>query len=66
MDEKKLIANIEYLVDKYLIGRNDLIELVMRDTGSVKYILSEIRKYKKQDYDTEDIDLIKDISFYYI
>ena len=66
MDEKNLIANIEYLVDKYLIGRNDLIELVMRDTGSVKYILSEIRKYKKKDYDTEDIDLIKDISFYYI
>ena len=66
MDEKKLIENIKYLVNKYLDERNDLVEMVMQDSDSVKYILSEISKGKKRDYDQEDIDIIKDISFYYI
>ena len=66
MDEKKLIENIRYLVDKYLIERDDLVDLVMQDTDSTKYILSEISKYKKTDYDREDIDIIKDISFFYL
>lgn len=51
---------------KYLYERNDLVELIMRDSDSVKYILSEISKGKKGDYDEEDLDLIKDISFYYL
>ena len=55
MDEKMLINNVKYLV-----------ELIMRDSDSVKYILSEISKGKKGDYDEEDLDLIKDISFYYL
>ncbi len=66
MDEKKLIENIRYLVDKYLIERDDLVDLVTQDTDSTKYILSEISKYKKKDYDKEDIDIIKDISFFYL
>ena len=66
MDEKKLIENIKYLVDKYLIERDDLVDLVTQDTDSTKYILSEISKYKKMDYDREDIDIIKDISFFYM
>lgn len=66
MDEKMLIKNVKYLANKYLYERNDLVELIMRDSDSVKYILSEISKEKKGDYDEEDLDLIKDISFYYL
>ena len=66
MDEKMLINNVKYLVNKYLYETNDLVELIMRDSDSVKYILSEISKGKKRDYDEEDLDLIKDISFYYL
>ncbi|HCJ09251.1 MAG TPA: hypothetical protein DHV96_13100 [Lachnospiraceae bacterium] len=66
MDEKKLTEYIRYLVDKYLVERDDLVDLIMQDTDSTKYILSEISKYKKKDYDKEDTDLIKDISFFYL
>lgn len=38
----------------------------MQDSDSVKYILSEISKGKKRDYDEGDLDLIKDIAFYYL
>lgn len=66
MDEEKLIQSIKYLVGKYLNGRDDLVELIMQDTDSVKFILSEINKYKKRDYEKIDIDILKDISFYYL
>lgn len=66
MDEKLLIENIQYLVKKYLNERSDLLELIMQDSDSVKYILSEISKGKKRDYESEDLELIKDISFYYL
>lgn len=66
MDEKMLIENVKYLVNKYLNERNDLVELIMQDSDSVKYILSEIGKGKKRDYEEEDLELIKDISFYYL
>lgn len=48
MDEKLLIENIQYLVKKYLNERSDLLELIMQDSDSVKYILSEISKGKKE------------------
>ena len=66
MDKKKLINNVKYLVNKYLDERNDLVELIIEDSDSVKYILSEISNGKKKDYDKEDLELIKDISFYYL
>lgn len=66
MDEKLLIENIQYLVKKYLNERSDLLELIMQDSDSVKYILSEISKGKKRGYESEDLELIKDISFYYL
>ena len=66
MDDKRLIESIKYLVDKYLVERTDLVELAMQDTDSTKYILSEISKGKKMNYDKEDVDIIKDISFYYL
>ena len=61
MDKKKLINNVKYLVNKYLDERNDLVELIIQDSDSVKYILSEISNGKKKDYDKEDLELIKDI-----
>jgi hypothetical protein len=66
MDEKILIENVKYLVSKYLNERNDLVELIMKDSDSVKYILSEISKGKKRDYEEGDLNMIKDISFYYL
>ena len=66
MDKKKLINNVKYLVNKYLDERNDLVELIIQDSDSVKYILSEISNGKKKDYDKEYLELIKDISFYYL
>lgn len=66
MNKKILIEKIKYLVNKYLDGRNDLIELVIQDSDSVKYILSEINKDKMCDYEEGDLDIIKDISFYYL
>mgnify|MGYP001051915584 FL=1 len=66
MNEKILIKNIKYLIGKYLIDRNDLSELITYDLDSVKYILSEIDKGKKNEYEKADLDLLKDISFYYL
>lgn len=66
MDEEKIKQNIKYLVKKYLDGRDDLVELFMQDTDSVKYILSEIDKGMKGDYEEKDLDMIKDIAYYYI
>ena len=47
MDEKMLINNVKYLVNKYLYERNDLVELIMRDSDSVKYILKREIMMKK-------------------
>lgn len=66
MDEKTLIQNISYLVTKYLSERNDLMELIQQDSGSVKYILSEISKNSNMEFEEKDSSLIKDISFYYL
>ena len=66
MDQKLLVENIIYLVTKYLKGRNDLEKLIRNDSDSVKYILSEINKYKNAEFEEKDINLIKDISFYYL
>lgn len=66
MDEKTLIENISYLVTKYLSERNDLMDLIQQDSGSVKYILSEISKYSNMEFEEKDSSLIKDISFYYL
>ena len=66
MNEQELIENIKYLVNKYLGERNDLIEMIVGDTDSTKYILYQISLNKQMDYDEKDSDLIKDIAFYYL
>lgn len=68
MDPKKLIQNIKYLVEKYLDERDDLVELIIQDPAGdcVKYIFSEINKGKKIDYEEKDLDMIREIAFYYL
>lgn len=64
MNETEVISKIEYLVKKYVPGRDDLIELLRKDTDSIKYILAEISRYKKEEYDDNDRELIKEIAFF--
>ena len=66
MDEKKLIENIKYLVNKYLINRNDLIEMILSDIDSVKYVMAEINKGRDREYERNDLVIIKEISYYYL
>ncbi len=68
MDHKELIQNVRYLVEKYLDGRDDLEELIIQDPAGdcVKYIFSEIDKGKKIDYEEKDLDMIREIAFYYL
>ena len=66
MNETEVITKMEYLVKKYLPEREDLTELVREDTDSIKYVMAQISKCKKKEYDNDDRDIIKEIAFYYI
>lgn len=66
MNKQELIDNITKLVNRYIPNRIDLVDLIKNDTDSTKYIMSEIDKYKKMDYLDEDLDLLKDIAYYYL
>ncbi|MBQ5475271.1 MAG: hypothetical protein IIT65_11415 [Lachnospiraceae bacterium] len=66
MNKQELIDNIIILVNRYIPNRDDLIELIKNDIDSVKYIMSEIDKNKSMDYLNEDLELLKDIAFYYL
>ena len=43
-----------------------MIELLMQDTDSVKYTLSKINSEKCRDYEERELDMIKDIAFWYL
>lgn len=66
MDKELLIAHMEHLLTKYLNDRMDLTELIRKDSDSVKCILSEIDQGKQIEYEETDLELIRDISFYYL
>lgn len=66
MSKELLIAHMEHLLTKYLNDRTDLAELIREDSDSVKYILAEIDQGKQIDYEETDLELIRDISFYYL
>ena len=66
MDKNALINNVKYLINKYLPERNDLVDLIMQDTRSVKYIMYQIDIGKDRAYEEKDSELIKDIAFYYL
>ena len=66
MDIKQLQQNLMYLIEKYVPDREDLKKLICDDADSTKYILVQIGKYKSSEYTDEDIEMIKDIVFYYV
>lgn len=69
MEKKELNAKIIYLINKYIADktkREDLINLFNEDIDSVKYILAELDKFKIYKYNDEDLEIIKDIVYYYV
>lgn len=69
MEKKELNEKIIYLINKYIADktrREDLINLFNEDIDSVKYILAELDKFKIYQYDDEDLEIIKDIVYYYV
>lgn len=66
MDIKQLQQNLMYLIEKYMPDREDLKKLICDGADSTKYILVQIDKYKSSEYTDEDIEMIKDIVFYYV
>lgn len=66
MDKKMLIENVVYLINKYLPERSDLVDLIIQDTRSVKYIMYQIEMGNERAYDEKDSELVQDIAFYYL
>lgn len=66
MNVKQLQQNLIYLIEKYISDREDLKKLICEDADSAKYILAQIDKYKSCEYTDDDMELIKDIVFYYV
>ena len=66
MNREELVENITFLINKYVPEKSDLIRIINDDIDSTKYVLAEIDKYKEKEYDKEDLDLLKDIAYYYL
>lgn len=69
MNELELQRNIEYLVNKYVIDdikKGELISMIKEDSDSAKFILAELSIHKKSEYEKSDIEIMKDIAYYYI
>ena len=65
MDDSQLKQSMAYLINKYTLNRENLITLIYSDPDSVKYILSEMDANRTCVYSDEDLDLIKEIAYYY-
>ena len=46
--------------------KNELLDLISKDLGCVKYVMYSIDQIKTERYDEEDRSLIKDIAYYFI
>lgn len=66
MNYEELAEKMTLLVEKYIPERSDLIKLINEDNDSVKYILAEIDRNKNQDYETSDLELLKEIAYYFL
>lgn len=69
MNELELQRNIEYLVNKYVIDdikKVELISMIKEDSDSAKYILAYLDINKKSGYEKLDVEMMKDIAYYYI
>jgi hypothetical protein len=66
MNKDKLTANLNYLVDKYIIDEKVKGELQEHiNNHKAKFVLGEINRNKTKDYTDVDKEIIKDIYFYY-
>ena len=65
MDKDSMQSAVIKLIEKYIPDRNDLKELIKEDTDSVKYIVAEIDRYKTKSYEEVDLDIIKDVFFFW-
>ena len=69
MNEIELKFNLKYLINKYVADKskkNELLDLISKDLGCVKYVIYSIDQIKTERYDEEDRSLIKDIAYYFI
>lgn len=66
MNETELIANLEILVKRYVCDKVVQQYLIKNITPSrTKFILAELDEHKTNEYSKDDLNLIKDIAFYY-
>lgn len=66
MNKDKLIANLNYLVDKYIVDKQIKIGLQEYiNNQKAKFVLGEINRNKIKDFTDDDKEIIKDIYFYY-
>lgn len=66
MNETELKANLDYLVNKYIIDEQMKTKLQKYIFSlKAKYILGEIDQNKIEEYTDADRELIKEIYFYY-
>lgn len=61
-----LLKKLELIIYCYIEDKEFAKELVKYiEPKKIKYVLAELDKYKKKSYSVEDVELIKDIYFYY-
>ena len=66
MSREEFIDNMILLVNRYVPDRSNRISMIKENVDSTRYVLSEIDKYKRNNYTSEDLTLLKDIGFYYL
>jgi len=66
MEKVELQANLNYLVSKYIKDDYVIEQLKTQIVNNkAKYVLTEIDRNKVEAFSEEDIDLMKDIAFYF-
>lgn len=66
MNKYELQSNLNYLVNKYIWDEGLREQLkVQISNGKAKFLLAEIDRNKVMPYSDSDIELIKDISFFF-
>ena len=66
MSREEFIDDMILLVNRYVPDRSNRISMIKENVDSTRYVLSEIDKYKRNNYTSEDLTLLKDIGFYYL
>lgn len=66
MNSEELLSNIKYLVNKYAPTEQHLIEIIKQKPDAAKGVLYDLSVAKQRAYDSDDIEIIKEISFYWV